>query len=89
MLFTEKERIKGLIEELNENYNIEDNELQHTYLYYSDKSNRVFEIREQYIGPNMPTVKELLDRSNWYQSFTKDVTLCFKAMLMYIPDNNN
>lgn len=89
MLFTKDnaEKIKGLIEELNENYK-EDEYYSNTNtcLVFYPATMRVYERVSKFIGVSGFGASDITDPNNWYIISEKDVTLCFKAMLMYIPE---
>lgn len=87
MLFTKDnaERIKGLIEELNENYKEDEHYSNiNTHLVFYPATMRVYEVVERFIGVSGFGASDIADPLNWHIISDKDVTLCFKAMLMYI-----
>lgn len=89
MLFTKDnaEKIKGLIEELNENYK-EDEYYSNinTYLVFYPATMRVYEVIKRFNNVSGFGVSDITDPTNYEILSEKDVTLCFKAMLMYIGE---
>jgi hypothetical protein len=47
---------------------------------------RVYERVSKFIGVSGFGASDITDPKNWHIISEKDVTNCFKAMLMYIPD---
>ena len=87
MLFTKDnaEKIKGLIEELNEVYEQDETiENRHIYLVFNADDMKVYEVCKHYTGGL--SVEDWLDEKRWYEVYCKDITLCFKNMLMYIGE---
>lgn len=89
MLFTKEnaEKIKGLVEELNENYKEDEyySNINTCLVFYPDTM-RVYEVIKRFIGVSGFGASDITDAKNWHIINEKDVTLCFKAMLMYIPE---
>ena len=90
MLFTKEnaEKIKGLVEELNENYK-EDEYYSNinTCLTFYPETMRVYERVIRFNNVSGFGISDITDSKNWEILSEKDVTLCFKAMLAYIQDN--
>lgn len=89
MLFTKEnaEKIQGLIEELNENYKTDEYYSNiNTYLVFYPTTMRVYEVVKRFNNVSGFGASDICDDNNWEVLNEKDVTLCFKAMLMYIPE---
>ena len=89
MLFIKEnaEKIEGLIYELNENYKPDEyysNII--TCLVFYPATMRVIEVVKRFNKVSGFGVSDYCDPNNWEILKEKDVTLCFKAMLMYIPE---
>ena len=89
MLFTKEnaEKIKGLIDKLNENYKTDEYYSNiNTCLVFYPATMRVIEVVKRFNNVSGFGVSDYCDPNNWEILKEKDVTLCFKAMLMYIPE---
>lgn len=89
MLFTKDnaEKIKGLIEELNENYKEDEYSNINTCLTFYPETMRVYERVIRFNNVSCFGTSDITDSKNWEILSEKDITLCFKAMLEYIQDN--
>ena len=89
MLFIKEnaEKIEGLIDELNENYKTDEYYSNiNTCLVFYPATMRVIEVVKRFNNVSGFGVSDYCDPNNWEILKEKDVTLCFKAMLMYIPE---
>lgn len=91
MLFTKEniKKIESLISELNENY--DPNEYYsniYTYLVLDKENMRVIEVCKRFNNVSGFGASDITDEDNFEVLHTKDMTNCFREMLMFIPDND-